>query len=318
VPLFAAVTAAILWTGVLYRSPVLAGTNEQAGELTFFVVSDTHYGLSQTANPEISKLVDKMNKLPGTAYPAEIGGTVAIPRGVLHVGDVTTSNKKAEWNMFVRDYGLTGKDGRLAYPVYETFGNHDGKLVRNGIRDRNKQRIGVRNISDNGLHYSWDWNSVHFVSLGLCPGTVALLYSPEHSMEFLAQDLTMNVGKSGRPVIIMHHFGFDEGHSMMWWSDEWRADYLKLIKNYNVIGIIHGHAHITEIYQWNGIDIYHAPHFRQDRFREDGSVVHGFFVFRITPGELVVVERKWDDTWGMAARKSVQNSDGVVISSSLP
>jgi hypothetical protein len=40
---------------------------------------------------------------------------------VIHGGDVTNAGKKPQWDMFVRDYGLTGKDGRLLWPVYEAF-----------------------------------------------------------------------------------------------------------------------------------------------------------------------------------------------------
>jgi predicted phosphodiesterase len=300
-----AVTATV-WLNVV----LLAVPEPQADKntVTFFVVSDTHYGLSPRGDEEIPKLVDKMNTLPGTEFPAAVGGgKVSAPVGVLHIGDETTTGKKAEWDMFVRDYGLTGKDGKLSYPVYEAFGNHDSDLVRKGVRERNKSRVGIKDLSDNGLHYSWDWNNIHFVCLGVRPGVTKHPYDPDHSIEFLEKDLTKNVAKSGRPVILMHHFGFDKAHSLNWWTDEERTNYYNIIKDYNVIGIIHGHAHKPEIYQWNGIDIYHPPHFRQDKPKENGPVTHGFFVFRITADELIVAERKWDDTWGMTSRKKIKS-----------
>lgn len=298
-----AVTATVWLRAVSLAAPASVG-EKSVRDLTFFVVSDTHYGLSPKGDEEIPKLVDKMNKLPGSDFPAAVGGgTVGVPVGVLHIGDETNNGKKQEWDMYVRDYGLTGKDGKLAYPVYEAFGNHDSDLVRKGVRERNKSRVGIKSISDNGLHYSWDWNNVHFVCLGVSPGTTKHPYDPERSLEFLQTDLEKNVGKSGRPVMLMHHFGFDKGHSLNWWKDEERTAYLGTIKDYNVIGIIHGHGHTAEIYKWSGIDVYHPPHFRQDKPKENGPVTHGFFVFRITADELIVAERKWDDTWGMSARK---------------
>ena len=277
-------------------------------DLTFIVVSDTHYGLSPAGDQTVPLLVEKMNQLPGTLYPAEIGGTVGKPRGVLHIGDITNNGRKIEWDMFVRDYGLTGSDGKLAYPVYETFGNHDGGAnlpVRDGIRERNLHRTGLTMLSANGLHYSWDWDGIHFVSCGVSPGTTCHPYDPEQSMDFLEQDLKKNVGDSGRPIITMHHFGFDKDHSLKWWPEQWRTDYFKRVNSYNMLGILHGHAHKPFIYQWQGIDIYHPPHFRGDP-KKNEPVTHGFFVFHITGDELTVAERKLDDTWGMTSRKPLR------------
>lgn len=278
-------------------------------DLTFFHVSDTHYGLCPIGDETVPKLVDKMNRLPGTAWPTNFGGVVGRPRGVIHTGDITNDGKKDPWAMFVRDYGLAGGDGRLAWPVYETFGNHDGgdKLpVRDGIRERNRTRPGLANVSSNGLHYSWDWDGVHFVMCGISPGTTCRPYDPQDSIGFLAEDLRRNVGDSGRPVFLMHHFGFDKSHSLNWWPAEWRTNYFALIGDYNIAGILHGHAHEPLIYQWNGIDVYHPPHFRQKGPKESGPVTHGFFVCRVTDDEFFVAERKWDDTWGMTARKKLR------------
>lgn len=136
---------------------------------------------------------------------------------------------------------LTGTEGKLNFPVYETFGNHDGgpkSLVRTAIKERNRGRAGLTEVSENGLHYSWDWNNIHIVSLGISPGTTKRPYDPEHSSEFAAKDLAKHVGRSGRPVILLHHFGFDKGHSLGWWPEEWRTAYYDLIKDYNAIAIM--------------------------------------------------------------------------------
>lgn len=293
-------------------APARADDKADSGDLTFFVVSDTHYGLTEVGDETVPLLVDKMNRLPGTGYPASLGGgTVGVPRGVLHIGDVTDNGKEKPWKMFVRDYGLTGKEGRLAFPVYETFGNHDGgpkSLIRAAIRARNPGRVGLKDISENGLFYSWDWNGIHFVSLGVSPGPTARPYDPEHSIDFAIEDLRKNVGSSGRPVILLHHFGFDKSHSLHWWPEEWRTRYHEVIKDYNIIAILHGHAHKSSIYQWNGIDIYHPPHFRHTGPKNTGEVTHGFFVFHISGDELTVAERTLDDCWGMTAKKSFKSA----------
>lgn len=274
----------------------------EARELTFFVVSDTHYGLSPEGDRTIPQLVEKMNVLPGTLYPPLLGGTVGVPSGVIHIGDITNDGKKESWDRFVHDYGLTGREGVLKFPVYETFGNHDGgptSVVRSGIRERNKQRVGLKALSSNGLHYSWDWQGVHFVCCGISPGTTVSPYDPEHSLEFLQEDLKRSSGSSAGPIILFHHFGFDKDHSLRWWSEEWRTTYYEQIKNFPILAILHGHAHRPLIYQWNGIAVYHPPHFQQKPPKETGPVTHGFFVFHITDTEISVAERKLDDSWGM-------------------
>ena len=110
---------AVLGTAVAVPPPpAKVPSGKPARDLTFFVVSDTHYGLSPAGDRTVPLLVDRMNALPGTDYPAALGGKVGVPRGVLHLGDITNDGKREQWDMFVRDYGLTGKEGRLKWPVY--------------------------------------------------------------------------------------------------------------------------------------------------------------------------------------------------------
>lgn len=305
--------SAISLLGLVASLPLPARTpdDKTPRDLTFFAVSDTHYGLSPEGDRTVPLLVDKMNQLPGTAYPAAIGGAVGNPRGVVHLGDCTNDGKKEQWEMFLRDYGLTGKDGRLKWPVYEAYGNHDGgpkTPVRDGIRERNPRRPGLTAISANGLHYCWNWDGILLVNLGIAPGSTTRPYDPEHSMEFLDEVLAKHA-EPGQPLILMHHFGFDKSHSLSWWSDERRTRYHELIRDRNVTAIIHGHAHQPFIYQWEGMDVYHPPHFRQkDPKKNVGPVSHGFFVFHITGDELTVAERRSDDTWGMTSRKKLQTA----------
>src|SRR5690606_3152205 len=64
------------------------------------------------------------------------GTPVAQPRGLLVAGDLTQNGKdgraenngslgRNELGQFISDYGLTGTDGLLRFPVYEGYGNHD-------------------------------------------------------------------------------------------------------------------------------------------------------------------------------------------------
>ncbi|MFN9827850.1 MAG: hypothetical protein ACK58J_27170, partial [Planctomyces sp.] len=111
-------------------------------------------------------------------------------------------------------YGLTGREGRLRLPLYEVHGNHDsprgdGYAVQQ-IRRRNRERVGLTAVSENGLHYSWDWGPVHFVNLGIVVGEVSeparrRRYAPLGSLQFLQDDLQKHVGSSGRPIVVTHH-----------------------------------------------------------------------------------------------------------------
>jgi cytolysin (calcineurin-like family phosphatase) len=157
---------------------------------------------------------------------------VRTPYGVVLTGDLLDEGcdkekAPANWAEFCRDYGVTGKDGRLCFPVYEGFGNHDGgpirSLVRAGTRERNPKRVGLQAISGNGLHYSWDWEQLHLAQLNLFggsgPADVKGVNDPEQSLEFLAYELSQNVGASGRPVITFQHFAWLGGMSD-WWHSE--------------------------------------------------------------------------------------------------
>ncbi len=152
------------------------------------------------------------------------------------------------------------------------------------------QAIGDRQRSSpltgrSGPNYSWDWHDVHFVQLNLYPGNgskfshklelipgvketaVSYYYNTFNSLIFLITDLKKNVGNSGRPVVLIHHYGF-EGFSRgacdwndtntdvdgcggdtksVWWTQDERAAYWNALADYNVPLIITGHLHSTGI-----------------------------------------------------------------------
>jgi hypothetical protein len=127
-----------------------------------------------------------------------------------------------------------------------------------------------------GPNYSWDWHDVHFVQLNLYPGNGSKFshkigsdsysYNTFNSLDFLIQDLAKNVGNSGRPVVLIHHYGFegfsrgcspneldtnkDGCTSSAWWTQADRIAYWNVIANYNVPLIITGHLHETGGVSW--------------------------------------------------------------------
>jgi len=257
--------AGLLMAGTGLETRVQAQSDE--GEPTaFLMISDTHV-LADAADPTrldprcvavTERFVDRLNGLVGMEIPEQAGGGRVRPlRGVIHGGDcIDTGDKpkvemqRTEWAGFEQYYGLTGRDGRLQLPLYEVHGNHDsprgdGYAVQR-IRERNKNRPGLTAISENGLHYSWDWGPVHFVQTNLYPADrqhPKVRYSlpwhdPQGALTFLREDLAASVGTSGRPVVVASHCGVDTD----WWHPEDWAEFHKAVGPYNVIAYFYGHS----------------------------------------------------------------------------
>jgi 3',5'-cyclic AMP phosphodiesterase CpdA len=309
----AAIALAALATSALAAEPI-----------AFFHISDTHYRadkadptrLSENAgNVSSRRLIDVMNQLPGTKLPD--GTVVPKPRGVIVSGDLIDDCDKSgpsmpqiqqtEWRAWVADFGLTGAEGKLKFPVYELHGNHDnpgvGGPVQKGIAERNRsgKRPDVVNVSANGLHYSWDWGKVHFVNLGITVGpdksvTRRRRYDPQDSLQFLIADLQKHVGDSGRPVVLAHHIDilryakpcdpaapFNPGYE---WDPCDVAAYGAALKGYRVAAILFGHTHGSNFYQWNGIDCYNV-----------GSTAHSLRCFEVTGSEVKLIDIHSRDHW---------------------
>src|SRR4051794_30622086 len=179
-------TALILLAVVCVARSKPTEVEQKEETVAFFLIGDTHLLANKNDPAKLDGrstslaegLIDTLNKLAGTEIPkATGGGTVLPPRGVVHAGDcietvdrTSVKMEATEWAAFTKGFGLNGKDGRLKFPIYEVHGNHDSPhkdgLPIKQIAERNKTRPGVTNVSKNGLHYSWDWDKVHFVNLG--------------------------------------------------------------------------------------------------------------------------------------------------------
>jgi cytolysin (calcineurin-like family phosphatase) len=297
-----------LWTFRTADAPV-------KNDLTFIVATDQHYGRDN--NKDINHMVvGLINNVAGTPYPESFGGGfVRTPLGVIAPGDLLDKGydpkeSAHKWDEWVADFGLTGKDGHLVFPVYEGIGNHDGgptrSIPRAKIRERNKIRPGLTSVSPNGLHYSWDWQHVHFVQVNLFPGdtpadaTVGPAeHDPEMALEFLRNDLAKHVGDTGKPVVIIQHYGILGGMSD-WWTPESKERYYQAIEKYNIIGIFCGHSHGNEILPWkNFLHIHCGSTARPEYGTGDFVVVH------ITETEMRIAQRK-PDSWGVTKKVPIK------------
>jgi len=218
-----------------------------------------------------------INSSTNLAWPEELGGgAIPKPRGVLVLGDVIDDGDRVllgkhqtprQWFQFAADFGLDGTDGLLNYPVFEIWGNHDGPPAgaekfgfsfQARLKERNarrQQKGWLTNLSTNGLHYSWDWDDVHFVMLGLYPADEQnpmlkrynpVWHNPQGALAFLKEDLARHVATSGRPVVLLSHCGFDTD----WWhTNDWKAAY-DAAKPYNVVLYLYGHTG-TGLRKWS-------------------------------------------------------------------
>jgi len=264
---------------------------------TFLVTADPHVGRNQLVDNEanLKNIIDDMNSLPGTTLPIS-GEAISPPKGVLIAGDLT-DNGRTDWTGFWwkewRDgfEGLfqTNGLGRLAFPVYEGYGNHDfsrGDVsALTAIYLRNRTRSTPVNTSENGLHYSWDWEGIHFINLNLYPGQGGFTCN---SLDFLRKDLKNNLQHPRQPIIVYHHYYY--GAPEHRWTTQEQERAIDELVPYNVIGIFVGHGHAQRRTKRKGITIYMAPALFKNRY----------YLCKVKDNKMIIYSRKenrWVGRW---------------------
>ena len=261
----------------------------------------THGGSRDAIN---RKHVDVINRVESLRWPTgfrRAGMTFRKIRGVVVAGDLTHDGdaKGRTWSQFVKKYGLCG-DGRLRYPVFEGWGNHEYQRLKPfdyphpilaHVARRNGYRKGLKKRSPRG-HYSWEWDDVHFVNLNVKAGDnfnteIAQngdyrRIDPKRPLDFLARDLAQHVAGTNKRVVIMTHYPSMVGEP---------SRLLSIIRSYRVIAFIHGHAHTTSTMTWSGYPVFNlgAPY---PDFESNGGRGH-FTVFRIGRNWLEAVDVGW-------------------------
>ena len=313
------------------------GDFSESDTIGFFAIGDTHYFANERSTSELvdssvvncQGLIDTLNRLEGTPIPDLAGGgNVGSIRGVIHAGDIIDTGDKRgkiqesmqrrEWDGYVADFGLTGTEGRLRYPVYEVHGNHDSPggdgLAIEGLIERSKKRD-VLSRSSNGLHYSWSWGPVHLINLGIVVGQDRKIeqrrrYNPMDSLDFLIGDLQQHAADLSTPVLITHHVdvvryskpcdGSDTANLGLEWNPCDVQAYYQAIQKYNVLAILYGHTHVRNIQNWDGtaqkaqqgiplLNIDNSSHF------SGGN--QAFFYIEIDRREMRVRECATKDSW---------------------
>jgi len=302
-----------------------------AASITFYAMGDPQYGGgADDKNTFQLEALERFAATWPEGMPSA-GQPVDPPLGLLIAGDLTQSGQDDrlalvgsfdQLGAFVAEYGLRGGDGLLSFPIYEGYGNHEFDPDEPGEDDnilqwryhytddptpavdvvalRNPRRCNLTRVApDLDGHYSWDWGQVHFVNADLFPGDLpsqedetSMVRNPRKALAFLRADLAAEVGDSGRPVVVMAHYGFDAfGQEPRWWTAEQKAEFREAVRGYNVVAYIHGHTHATYTYRWEGIDVFNvgSPYYTQ--YNPDGR--GHFTVFRISDTHLEAHDVGW-------------------------
>lgn len=169
-------------------------------------------------------------------------------RGICIAGDLTQFASDSELDTYLAS--IAG----YTHFVYDGLGNHDLAYNRTRVRTevRERKRTTVKSFKGDP-HYSWDWHDVHFVQLNLMPADDTAPTNPDlnpmGALTYLVADLALHVGASRRPVILMHHYGFENfstgsgDDAQAWWTAAQRLAYWNAIAPYNVVAIFTGHKH---------------------------------------------------------------------------
>jgi len=284
--------------------PVMTRPRVGGLDVTFLFTADTHFGwgvaeestpgapLDPTQDPqgidEIHlKAIREMNAISTRRYPPRIGTVVGTPQGLLVAGDLTEHGTKEEWRRFAAYYGHDGRDGLVHLPVFEGTGNHDWSpsLL---ITEQVVARHGAR-------YYGWDWGDLHLVCLGEA--------SDGQTLDWLRNDLAQN-GRD-RPVVVYLHLSLAGPYSTgNWFAAGGYKDRLRsTLQGYNVIGIFHGHSHVTGTYRWHGYDVY-TPGSAKAAWRS-------FLVVHVTDGRLVVAAWNYEkNAWWWWHSKPINGVTG--------
>jgi hypothetical protein len=227
-------------------------------------------------------------------------------RGVIIAGDlVNTGGESApagvqpcwEYTAYRDAFGRCGNEGRLAFPVYEGYGNHefprvagDGDVSYHPVIDAldaitAAHRPGAAaDLFDDPAagtgHYAWRWDDIWFVNLNVKPGfnleylpgaEGMRIVDPHSSRNFLKQLLLSLPDSSTRQIVIVSHYPIsssridaDEKESvcqLLYNAQHATGAFSsqKLSLSYPVVAFIHGHNHhVPEHTSWTCPSPYNA------------------------------------------------------------
>lgn len=249
--------ATSLLGSVAHASPDSDAAADESGPVRFLATADPQYG------PNDDESDTATEALASAGYALAVNDTL---RGLIVAGDLTDRTRLDEFQKYENAIA------DIIDRVYDGIGNHDlddqypcdryyfcriPGMIREHIK-RDRADVVNRGSGGESLHYSWDWGGVHFVQLNHYPARfdpteedkTEFNVDPEGSLDFLEADLAALPGGTQTPVVLVHHYQPDGRHynkeGVREWSEKRELLYWNAIADYNVVAVIHGHAHLDE------------------------------------------------------------------------
>jgi outer membrane protein assembly factor BamB len=207
--------AAVVFAMVAWPAAALA-------DFTFIHASDVHFGAGE-------------NHVTDAKLFAEMRDMKPQPKFVVITGDICEYGTDAEYELYRKTIKHLGD-----VKPYPAPGNHD-------VRWNPRGKEGYTKGTGRPLYESWDYESVHFVTLDSCVLLEHWGHISQECLNWLEEDLK-KVGTE-RPVILgFHHF---IGRDSIQVDNQQKL--LDLTKPYNVVLWLQGHGHADIDWNVNGV-----------------------------------------------------------------
>lgn len=263
---------ALTVSGGVVTSHVLGQGAPATGDFTFVQISDTHIGFHKPPNTEVTMTfqhaIDKINALP------------TPPPFVLHTGDLSHTQKPAEWDT-LDQLAKSINTGEIFY----TPGEHDVAI------DNGKSYLARYGKGTVGQGWrSFDYKGVHFAGLvnvlNLKAGGLGSLGAEQ--IDWLKQDLAGL--SSSTPVVVYAHIPLWPVYPTWGWGTDDGAQAIALLRRFDSVSVLNGHIHQV-IHKQEGNITYHTAYSTAFPQPAPGAAP--------APGPLVVPASKLDQTLGI-------------------
>ena len=258
----------------------------------FRVIADLHY-LDEIPNwPDKRKLVEYAE--PILDKMIELTNNDKKIKFMINLGDLIQSKSNKEDDQKNLKY-IVAKLKIIKMPIYHVLGNHELKSV-----ESNKEILRILDCSN--ATYSFSIEDYHFLIVGTDinkeDAKFKTQYVSKEDMLWIEKDLEKNKDKK---IIVFCHFGIiddkdimdnywaytDNGENLMLRN---RKDLLKVLTNYNIIGMFCGHQHWTKKLHYKNINCYVLGSLTEN-INNDG-IPDGVFFDVILDDNKMIVEEK--------------------------
>jgi len=193
----------------------------------FIMTSDSQFATYEKMI-SIAKDYAQMTDVPGE------------PAFLISIGDLTMDGTGFQWDMYDRIRAAS------KIPVYDCFGNHDGKVL-------DPPRTTIYELRVGPPYYSFDYGGVHFLQFvqGEYEGvkiTETWMYPEAKRRAEAWLEADLKAIPEGMPVIVSHHQPLPGK-----WFDKWKAEAV------NIIAHLAGHIHTPWASSRNGVIVLANP-----------------------------------------------------------